>query len=136
MYTHTHTHTHTHIYIYIYIYIYQRCILFQKYINYFKIVRRRRVKPSKLRIDDPQILGTAIKVWSSRRPGVPDFFTPYIYTCYMNKLLHIFIICYLYQQMHIYIKILNYITNAPTYFSSSTPPSGSFDIAFDKVMKY
>jgi hypothetical protein len=48
------------------------------------------------------------------------------------------IIYYLYQQMHIYIyiKVLNYITNAPTCFSSSAPSSGSFDIAFAEVIKY
>jgi len=52
------------------------------------------------------------------------------------------IIYYLYQQLHIYmyiyiyIKILNYITNAPKNFISFAPSSGSFDIAFAKVIKY
>jgi len=31
-------------------------------------------------------------------------------------------------------KILNYITRAPTYFAASIPSSGSFDIAFAKVI--
>jgi hypothetical protein len=57
-----------------------------------------------------------------------------------------FIIYYLYQQMHIhthththtniYITTLNYITNAATCFGASAPSSGSFDIAFVKVIKY
>jgi hypothetical protein len=34
------------------------------------------------------------------------------------------------------IVILKYITNAPTCFSTSSPPSGNFDIAFAKVIKY
>jgi len=38
--------------------------------------------------------------------------------------------------MYIYIKILNYITNAPTCFSASAPSSGSFDIVFAKIIKY
>jgi len=44
--------------------------------------------------------------------------------------------------MHIYIyiyirfKILNYITNVPTCFDASAPPSGSFDIVFAEVIKY
>jgi len=33
---------------------------------------------------------------------------------------------------HIYVIILNYITNAATSFGASSPPSGSFDIAFAK----
>jgi len=37
--------------------------------------------------------------------------------------------------MHIYI-VLNYITNAPTCLGASAPSSGSFDIAFAKVIKY
>ena len=40
------------------------------------------------------------------------------------------------MHIHIYIKILNYITNAPICFSGSTPSSGSFDIAFAKVTIY
>jgi hypothetical protein len=43
--------------------------------------------------------------------------TPYIYVC----------VC---------IKILNYVTNAPTLFGASAPSSGIFDIAFAKVTKY
>jgi len=43
---------------------------------------------------------------------------------------------YLYQQMHIYKKILHYITNGPTYFGAYAPSSGSFDIAFAKVIKH
>ena len=38
--------------------------------------------------------------------------------------------------IYIYIKILNYITNAPKNFISFAPSSGSFDIAFAKVIKY
>jgi hypothetical protein len=34
------------------------------------------------------------------------------------------------------IKILSYITNAPTYFSASAPSSGSFDIVSAEVKKY
>ena len=46
-------------------------------------------------------------------------------------------IIYLYLQMqYAYIEILNYITNAPTCFSASAPSSGSFDIAFVKVIRY
>jgi hypothetical protein len=39
--------------------------------------------------------------------------------------------------MHTYIniKILNYITKAPTCFGASAPSSGSFDIVFAKVKK-
>jgi hypothetical protein len=33
-----------------------------------------------------------------------------------------------------YFKILNYITDAPTCFGASAPSSGSFDIAFGKVI--
>jgi len=36
----------------------------------------------------------------------------------------------------VYITILNYITNAPTYFGASAPSAGRFDIAFAKVIKY
>jgi hypothetical protein len=38
--------------------------------------------------------------------------------------------------VHIYIEILNYITNAPTCFGASAPSYGSFHIAFAKVIKY
>ena len=38
--------------------------------------------------------------------------------------------------MHIYIKILDYIKNAPTYFGASATSSGSFDVGFAKGMKY
>ena len=34
-----------------------------------------------------------------------------------------------------YIIILSYITNAPTYFGASAPSSGIFDIVFAKVIK-
>ena len=58
----------------------------------------------------------------------------------------LFIVYYLYQQMHththththiyiyIYIKIPNYIKNAATCFVASALSSGSFDIAFVKLM--
>jgi len=46
------------------------------------------------------------------------------------------IIYYLHQTMHIYIKILNYITDAPTCFGASAPSSRSFDIVFATVIKY
>jgi hypothetical protein len=36
---------------------------------------------------------------------------------------------------HIYNKILNYITNAPTCFGASAPSAGSFDIVFAEVIK-
>jgi len=36
----------------------------------------------------------------------------------------------------VYIKILNYIIRFPTFFGASAPSSGSFDIAFAKVIKY
>ena len=36
----------------------------------------------------------------------------------------------------VYINILNYITNCPTCFGVLAPSSGSFDVAFAKVMKY
>jgi len=47
-------------------------------------------------------------------------------------------IIYLYQQIqYTYIEMLNYITNAPTTcFGASAPFSGSFDIAFVKIIKY
>ena len=32
-------------------------------------------------------------------------------------------------------KILNYITNSPTCFGAYAPSSGSFEIAFAKVIK-
>jgi len=38
--------------------------------------------------------------------------------------------------MYIYIKTLNYITNAPTCFGVAAPFSGRFDIVFAKVIKY
>ena len=72
-----------------------------------------------------------------------DFIVNYFY---VHNVHFLFIVYYLYQQMHththiyiyiyIYIKILNYITNAPTCFSASTPSSWSFDIVFAKVIKY
>jgi len=37
---------------------------------------------------------------------------------------------------HIYIYIYNYITNTATYFGASGPSSGSFRIAFGKVIKF
>jgi len=46
----------------------------------------------------------------------------------------IFIVYYLYQQMHIY--VLKYITNAPTCFGAAAPPSGKFDIVFAKDIKW
>jgi hypothetical protein len=62
------------------------------------------------------------------------------YSLRLRQLFQAFIIYYLYQQMHThthtYIKILNYITNAPTCFSFSALSSESFDIAFAKVVKY
>jgi len=36
---------------------------------------------------------------------------------------------------YIYIKILNYNTNAPTCFGAFAPSSGRFDIPFAKVVK-
>ena len=51
----------------------------------------------------------------------------------------IFIVYYLLvvlTNVYIFIKILNHITNAPTRFGAPTPPSGSFDIAFTKVINY
>jgi hypothetical protein len=38
--------------------------------------------------------------------------------------------------IYTYIKILNYITNAPKCFGAYAPSSGSFDIAFAKVINY
>jgi len=35
--------------------------------------------------------------------------------------------------IYIHIIILNYITNAPTFFGACAPSSGSFDIVFAKV---
>jgi len=40
-----------------------------------------------------------------------------------------------YKYIYIYTKILNYITNAPTWFRASALPSGSFVTAFVKVIK-
>jgi hypothetical protein len=37
--------------------------------------------------------------------------------------------------MYIYVKILIYITNAPTCFGASAPSSWSFDIAFAEGIK-
>jgi len=45
-------------------------------------------------------------------------------------------ILYTYFWPILYIKILNYITVAPTCFGASVPSSGSCDIAFTKVIKY
>jgi hypothetical protein len=61
----------------------------------------------------------------------------------INKTIH-FIICtvptnahtHTHTYIYIYIKILNYVTNVPTYFGVSVPSSESFDIAFAKVIKY
>jgi len=55
---------------------------------------------------------------------------------FMYKLC-IFIVYYLFvpTNAHIYIKISNYITNASTCSDVSAPSSGSFDIAFAKVIK-
>jgi len=39
--------------------------------------------------------------------------------------------------MYTYTHIVqNHITNAATFFDASAPTSGSFDIAFAKVIKY
>jgi len=35
-----------------------------------------------------------------------------------------------------YIRILDYITNAPKCFGASAPSSGNFDIVFAKVIEY
>jgi hypothetical protein len=51
-----------------------------------------------------------------------------------NKLL--FIVCTNKYTYDVYNKISNYITNAPTCFGASALSSGSFDIAFAKVIKY
>jgi hypothetical protein len=62
-----------------------------------------------------------------------------IYAC---KPILLFTVYYLYQQIHIYIYIyiyiyiLHYIRNAPTCSGVSAPSSGSFGIAFAKVMKH
>jgi hypothetical protein len=52
----------------------------------------------------------------------------------------IFIVYYLFvptnAQIYLYIRILNYITKAPTCFGAFAPSSGSFDIVFAKVTKY
>jgi hypothetical protein len=63
-----------------------------------------------------------------------------------TTILLLFIICnnkFTHTQTYIYIyiyiynnKILNIITNAPTYFGAFAPSSGRFDIAPAKVMKY
>jgi len=45
-------------------------------------------------------------------------------------------ILYTYFWSNLYIKILNYVTLAPTCLGASAPSSGSCDIAFAKVMKY
>jgi len=50
------------------------------------------------------------------------------YLLFVTTNAHIFI--------HIYIKILNYITSTPTCFNASTPSSGSFDIAFATFIKH
>jgi hypothetical protein len=36
----------------------------------------------------------------------------------------------------VYIKISDFIRNAPTCFDASAPSSGSLDIVFAKVIKY
>jgi hypothetical protein len=46
-----------------------------------------------------------------------------------------FIVYLLFLPTNAYIKILNYITSASTYFGASAPSSGTFDIAFDKVIR-
>jgi hypothetical protein len=43
---------------------------------------------------------------------------------------------YIYIYIYIYIKILNYVTNSPTCVGVSAPSSGSFDIAFAKLIKH
>ena len=48
-----------------------------------------------------------------------------------RKWVLLFIIYYLYQLcVYVYIKILDYVTNAATCFGASAPSYGSFDIAF------
>jgi hypothetical protein len=47
-----------------------------------------------------------------------------------------FYLLFICTNKYIYIKILNYITNASTCFGVSALFSGSFDIAFAKVIKY
>jgi len=44
-----------------------------------------------------------------------------------------FIVYYLYQQMHTYIKILNYITNAPVCFGASAFLQGSLMLRLLKL---
>jgi hypothetical protein len=67
----------------------------------------------------------------SFRRCLDDFF---LFLCTYRVFL-LFII-YLYQQMQIYIKILNYIANAPTCFDDFAPSSGNINIAIAKVIKY
>jgi len=50
----------------------------------------------------------------------------------MYKSLFIVYLLFVLTNTYTHIKILNYITSAPTGFSVSAPPSGSFDIAFAK----
>jgi hypothetical protein len=40
------------------------------------------------------------------------------------------------KNAHIYVTILNCITNAPTCFVASAPFSGSSDVVFVNVIKY
>ena len=51
-----------------------------------------------------------------------------------HSIVCLFIICA--NNSHIHIKTLNYTTNTPACFGVSAPSSGSYDIAFDKVIKY
>jgi hypothetical protein len=39
-------------------------------------------------------------------------------------------------EVHLYIKMLNYITNIPTCFSASAQSTGKFEIGFAKVIKH
>ena len=70
-----------------------------------------------------------------------NLFSKTEFNSYFMQITCIFIVYYLLflptnAYIYIYIKIFNYIESASTYFGASAPSSGSFDIAFDKVINY
>jgi len=74
--------------------------------------------------------------------GIPVTKTHKIFLCFYVHTVNVYSLfvptnAHTHTQTHIcvYIKTLNYIINAPTCFGASALSSGSYDIAFAKVIK-
>ena len=78
--------------------------------------------------------------WNTRFLNIFMFFTlttlPLLF--YFMYISRIFIVYLLFvpTNAYIHIKILNYVTSAPTGFGASASSSGSFHISFAKVIRY